>query len=591
MFNEIKYLARIATAGSKEMKRLEKAKMLFERAYKELNMASIDNRLKYSVSKESKKSEDVKNAEDLTEEDLYSLLYDTLYGVLEDSTYIPLRISTPEFFRSVVYEHSEGKYNVMSVPLAAKVEHLRQNMDEDDGTSYGGKRPHNLTPDDIVAISKEMGHPAYIVLQNNGRYAMVVSFYNEKNKKIVVSIDFASDKDPKKNYKHQQYMNGYNEGYYNIVVTQFEPDDLSKYLANNEVVYDKKKMNGKYQVGSGRIVTFTHDTPFINDTIPQPNKKVNTKMSLSEKAIAPIGNYTGDNIAYRPNIVPAENHTTAHMSMEEFANSKSDVWRNVDYSDNETKLNIMRETHSRMVKEGNVVVVSDGVRASVAESFPNLREVKKKERTALLKESMAKLKNNLRQFLSGLKNQSFEFEVHGKVLEAKLYSTGINEVLEKITEDKANMLYTTEEIFKNARYLYSTPDYDSDPNVYRWNYFYTPVQISDETVGVRIAVRDVTQGQNHVPESQIYNWGIKKDATLGDVQPVNFDSSHGTSSDASSGMSLDGVRYDDENRESYDVSLNTPKGSIAPIVKTVNSKKSLSPDNIAQSRSFARAFR
>ncbi len=132
--------------------------------------------------------------------------------------------------------------------------------------------------------------------------------------------------------------------------------------------------------------------------------------------------------------------------MEKFANSKSDVWRNVDYSDNETKLNIMRETHSRMVKEGNVVVVSDGVRASVAESFPNLREVKKKR-------------------------------------------------------------------------------------------------------------------------------GIKKDATLdGDGRGTNARISNDVSSDASSGKSLDGVRYDDENRESYDVSLNTPKGSIAPIVKTVNSK-------------------
>ncbi len=82
-------------------------------------------------------------------------------------------------------------------------------------------------------------------------------------------------------------MNGYNEGYYNTVVTQLAPDDLSKYLANNEVVYDKKIMNGKYQVGSGRIVTFTHETPFINNTIPQPNKIVNTQMSLTSD-ISPL---------------------------------------------------------------------------------------------------------------------------------------------------------------------------------------------------------------------------------------------------------------------------------------------------------------
>ena len=61
----------------------------------------------------------------------------------------------------------------------------------------------------------------------------------------------------------------YEGGDYNIVVTQFEPDDFQKYLNDCEVVNDKKKMNGRYQVGSGRIVAVTHDTPFIEDIIPQ----------------------------------------------------------------------------------------------------------------------------------------------------------------------------------------------------------------------------------------------------------------------------------------------------------------------------------
>ena len=35
-------------------------------------------------------------------------------------------------------------------------------------------------------------------------------------------------------------------------------------------------MNGKYQVGSGRVVTVAHDSPFINDSISQPNANSNT---------------------------------------------------------------------------------------------------------------------------------------------------------------------------------------------------------------------------------------------------------------------------------------------------------------------------
>lgn len=34
-------------------------------------------------------------------------------------------------------------------------------------------------------------------------------------------------------------------------------------------------MNGRYQVGSGRIVTFTHDTPFIENIVSHSEQDVN----------------------------------------------------------------------------------------------------------------------------------------------------------------------------------------------------------------------------------------------------------------------------------------------------------------------------
>lgn len=131
----------------------------------------------------------------------------------------------------------------------------------------------------IITISKEMGYPSYIVLQKNGRYAEVVSFYNSRKKRVVVSIDFA---DIGKNYKYQQYMNGYYAGYYNIIVTEYEPDNLKSYLNGCQIIYDKAKMNGKYQVGSGRVVTFTHDTPF-NANVAQGNSTVNKKFSERQR--------------------------------------------------------------------------------------------------------------------------------------------------------------------------------------------------------------------------------------------------------------------------------------------------------------------
>ena len=223
----------------------------------------------------------------VTEADVTEMLENVTYGVYDDGTYIPLRRNTPKFFIDVVKEHSKGTRFIEDYPIAATVEHLRQNMEEVDGQSYGKARPHEFSVDDVITMTKKMGDPSYIILQKNNRYAEVVSFYSGRNNRVIVSIDFADGQtDPRKkhNYKYPQYMNGYEGGYYNIVVTQYEPDDFQKYLNDNEVVYDKKEMNGKYQVGSGRIVTVTHDTPFIEDIIPQDPDSVKRENIDGEKS-------------------------------------------------------------------------------------------------------------------------------------------------------------------------------------------------------------------------------------------------------------------------------------------------------------------
>lgn len=234
---------------------------------------------------------------------------------------------------------------------------------------------------------------------------------------------------------------------------------------------------------------------------------------------------------------------THRMTMEDFTEVNSPVWNNVEYGDTETQSQITRQTHQAMVEEGAVVTVPEGTMEQVGQSYPDLRGMKKAERTPILRQKMKELKASLRQFLNGLKGGTYEFEVNGNILEAKLYDTGVREVLEKIDQSKASMLYHSDQVFQNARYLYSTPDYDGNPNVYRWNYFYTPVQIGDEIVGVRIAVRDMVETRDGRPESQIYNWGIKKsDAALGGGKLGTSAASPGTSSAASSGVALDGGR-------------------------------------------------
>lgn len=223
---------------------------------------------------------------------------------------------------------------------------------------------------------------------------------------------------------------------------------------------------------------------------------------------------TASGMAVAQKTAPTGEAELPRMTMADFTDTGSPVWRNVDYEDKEAQRQITQATHQQMVSEGRVVSVSGDTAEKVAPFYPDVRALPRAEKNSVLKEKTDALKRTLRQFLGGLRDTSFEFEVNGNILEAKLYGRGISEVMKKLTQDKASMLYHSGEIFKGAQYLYSTPDYDGDPNIYRWNYFYTPVQIGSETVGVRIAVRDLKQTAYGVPESQIYHWGIKQGTSV-----------------------------------------------------------------------------
>lgn len=270
---------------------------------------------------------------------------------------------------------------------------------------------------------------------------------------------------------------------------------------------------------------------------------------------------------------------THRMTMEDFTNVNSPVWNNVEYGDTETQSRITRQTHQAMVEEGAVVTVPDSTREQVGQSYPDLRGMKKAERTPILRQKMKELKASLRQFLNGLKGGSYEFNVNGNILEAKLYDTGVREVLEKIDQSKASMLYHSDQVFQNARYLYSTPDYDGDPNVYRWNYFYTPVQIGGEIVGVRIAVRDMVRQTDGSMDSQIYNWGIKTGAALDGGERGNMPDRSDVSSATPEGAALDGGRPSTK-PPSSDVSSAAPDGmTLGTSASSVNPSRSSIPQS------------
>lgn len=308
----------------------------------------------------------------------------------------------------------------------------------------------------------------------------------------------------------------------------------------------------------GRYGTSTADAWYDRNVWPEPGGSTGTQAQKNASTIETV---------------------THRMTMEDFTNVNSPVWNNVEYGDTETQSRITRQTHQAMVEEGAVVTVPQGTMEQVGQSYPDLRGMKKAERTPILRQKMKELKASLRQFLNGLKGGSYEFNVNGNILEARLYDTGVREVLEKIDRSKASMLYHSDQVFRNARYLYSTPDYDGDPNVYRWNYFYTPVQIGGEIVGVRIAVRDMVRQTDGSMDSQIYNWGIKTGAALDGGERGNMPDRSDVSSATPEGAALDGGRPSTK-PPSSDVSSAAPDGmTLGTSASSVNPSRSSIPQS------------
>lgn len=266
------------------------------------------------------------------------------------------------------------------------------------------------------------------------------------------------------------------------------------------------------------------------------------------------------------------------VSMEDFANNDSPIWRNVEYGDTDTKSSIMQQVHREMVERGEVVQIPSETTDEVSQYFPDMRNVSKKERVPVLRQKMNELKGMIRGYLNTLKGVNYEFEVDGNILDAKLYDTGIKEVMEKVTKDKGGMLLNSDQIFKNAQYLYSSPDYDGNSNVQRWNYFYTPIQAGDETLGVRIAVRDMKQTGVNPSNSQIYNWNIKKDAALGGGRSGETPLSSGTSSATSSNQNV-AHPVDSVNRESVgaDASTGAAPSGFDPLSHASNQYGAIPP--------------
>ena len=196
-----------------------------------------------------------------------------------DGSYIPVRVNTPSIL--IEATQSLGK-SIEDLPVILNVEKARQMMSSQRAWVLEQKRgtAHELTVDDVIALIIAMNKPKYIVFQTaDERFVEVVEFETERKQKAVAVLEIGENKNP-------EYLNGYNGGFYQVLITAFEPDTgYVETLLNkngNIKIYPKKK-KGSSQRGSGnRVPSHLNESPFANSILhSEPKVNSNSKKDFA----------------------------------------------------------------------------------------------------------------------------------------------------------------------------------------------------------------------------------------------------------------------------------------------------------------------
>lgn len=295
IYDEIKHLLKMATAGSKEARELERVKKAFEDSFRESAQAqknTADSGAKYAF--ESKKQPGRLDPRTVTKADVVDMLHKVEEGTIYGDTYIPVRIGTPE---KLIYWAEKRRGDIIdNNPIAISADKAYNAMNRAGETENG--RPNKLSTDEIVSMVESMNDPQYIVYQNsNDRYVEVVKFNTITGDKAFAVIEIGNNKDA-------VYMNGYEGGLYNILVTTYPPKSgkLKELLtaSSNEIIYDKSK-DASQRTSSSTVPSVLNDASFYEDTLPDNGKEVKTEFSLSNsveqtKDLVALHNLTADKL-------------------------------------------------------------------------------------------------------------------------------------------------------------------------------------------------------------------------------------------------------------------------------------------------------
>lgn len=295
IYDEITYLCKVATAGSKEARQLEKVKKAFEEAYRGDGKAKGDTKYSLNIKHTDGTVEELADARSLTNEQAVSYLSQAKSGKLQWDTYIPVRKDTPQV---IIDTLAQVKENVENRSLVMQVRKAQQSMTTAKSgrraDKYGSNtRGHALSEEQIVEIVNNLDNPSTVIYQTNrqdkngnplpNNVAVFVEYNNNGTEGVAV-IEFDSSINP------ESIGTEFGDTSYHTVVTVFEPDverngiefDYAEELLSNpdniELEIKRKQPEGS-AIGKNHPNT-SNELLSFDASVPQNGE--NVKYSVSE---------------------------------------------------------------------------------------------------------------------------------------------------------------------------------------------------------------------------------------------------------------------------------------------------------------------
>lgn len=286
IYEEIKYLVKVATAGSKEAKQLEKVKRAFEKVYKQISN-STDSDVKYLLET----TEDKK---------LYQYVQDALDDKLPKKSYYKISESISDRMakdiEGIVGFSVQGYGNEIS---PNSIRHIRNEHGENGTTDNSMKDYHDLAKIAYVIEHYDKmreGKKSEEFRNSDGTYAKTI----ELQKKIDDNFYYVVEAVPDAKNKTLHIVSAYNnkKDTFSDELVSNDPkryvlDEHQPNVSFNNIVPRNAKMS--ISDNKGRTLTkeqqnFLKDSR-VDNTAPTSSDDIRYSLSGENKNIAPVGSY------------------------------------------------------------------------------------------------------------------------------------------------------------------------------------------------------------------------------------------------------------------------------------------------------------